>query len=264
MSIKITIFCAILLGMEKEQIEQENIQNNQVEPTKKLNISTQAAIITAGALIALAVIFSGKAGLTAPKNTAPAKSQVPVAAAPNSKTEVRSTDFVRGDLTKADVVIIEYSDSDCPFCQKFHITMQDVLKSYGNKVAWIYRHFPLNIHPNAENEAIALECVGQLGGNETFWKYLDQVIDITITPDKSASVLSSSAVTLGIDAKLFSSCTANPATAKKVTDQSAEAQTLGARGTPYSVAISKSGEQVAIPGAYPTEEVKKIIDGLMK
>ena len=258
----------------QEQTEQGNTQNGQQveqpspatqgESGKKLSISTSAAIVTAGALIALAVIFSGKGGLTAPKTTAPVKSQAPVATAPNGKTEVKSTDYVRGDLTKADVVIIEYSDSDCPFCQKFHVTMQDVLKNYGDKVAWVYRYFPLNIHPNAQSEALALECVGQLGGNESFWKYLDQIINTTTAPDKNNALLTSTAVSLGIDAKLFGSCMANSSTAKKVTDQGAEAQSLGARGTPYSVAISKSGEQVAISGAYPIEEVKKVIDGLLK
>mgnify|MGYP001563776461 FL=1 len=246
----------------------ENIQNNKVESPstdgKKLNISTQAAIITAGALIALAIIFSGKGGLNAPKNTQQVKQQVPVATAPSGSVSVRSTDYVQGDLSKADVVIIEYSDSDCPYCQRFHVTMQDILKNYGGKVAWIYRHFPLGIHPNAQNEAIALECVGQLGGNDAFWKFMNQVINITITPEQSASVLTSSATTLGIDGKLFGFCIANPTTAKKVADQSAEAQALGAGGTPYSVAIGKNGKQVAIPGAYPIEEVNKIIDGLMK
>lgn len=242
----------------------EQVKNPQSGDGKKSAISTQAAIVTAGALIALAVIFSGRGGIIAPKNTATSKSQAPTATAQSGKTEVKSTDYVRGDLAKAEVVIIEYSDSDCPFCQRFHVTMQDVVKNYNGKVAWIYRHFPLNIHPNAEDEAVALECVGQLGGTDAFWKYLDEIIDITVTPEKSASVLSYNAATLGIDGKLFSSCVSNPTTLKRVTDESDEAQALGARGTPYSVAISKSGEQVAIPGAYPIEEMKKIIDGLLK
>lgn len=250
--------------MQPEQTSQENNQNEQAEQPKKSGISSQAAIITAGALIALAIIFS-KGGLTVGKPKEPTKNQAPATTTtPTGSVSVRATDYVRGDLSKADVVIVEYSDSDCPFCQRFQVTMQEILKNYGDKVAWIYRYFPLNIHPDAQNEAVALECVGQLGGNDAFWKYLDQIMDMTIAPEKSAGVLSSSATTLGIDSKLFASCVANPATAKKVNDQSDEAQSLGARGTPYSVAIGKNGKQVAIPGAYPIEEVKKIIDGLLK
>lgn len=249
---------------------QEQIQNMPTPPAKKgVNISVPAAIITAGVVIALALIFSGKGigdesvvknSQVKPSNT---QQQVP-ATAPSGAVSVRDGDYVRGDLANAQVVIVEYSDSDCPYCQRFHATMKDVLKKYGTKVAWIYRYFPLNIHPNAENEAIALECAGELGGNEKFWNYLDQVIDITVSPDKSSAILTSTATTLGIDAKAFSSCLTNPATAKKVAAQSSEAQSLGAQGTPYSIAINKNGKQAVIAGAYPIEEVSKTIDSLMK
>jgi protein-disulfide isomerase len=248
--------------------QQEQIQNMPTPPAKKgVNVSIPAAIITAGAIIALALIFSGK-GISnegVVKNNQPKPSvEQQVATAPSGSVSVRDGDYVRGDIANAQVVIVEYSDSDCPYCQRFHTTMKDVLKKYGSKVAWVYRYFPLDIHPDANNEAVALECVGQLGGNEKFWNYLDQIMDITVSPDKSSAVLTSTATALGVDAKALSTCLSNPATAKKVAAQSAEAQTLGAQGTPYSIAINKSGKQVVIAGAYPIEEVSKTIDSLMK
>lgn len=244
----------------QEQIKtQKEVENTHQNENKKLTISTPNAIILAGFLIAIALIFSGKSS-----SKESVTNQKPTVTEPTSSVTIKNTDYVRGDLNKAEVVIVEYSDSDCPFCQRFHSTMLDVMKKYGDKVAWIYRYFPLSIHPDAENEAIALECSAQLGGNDIFWKYLDQVINITVTPDQSASVLTSTAVNLGLDKNLFTSCLTNPATVKKVNDQSNEAQALGAKGTPYSIAINKSGQQVAIPGAYPIEEVTKIIDELIK
>lgn len=239
-------------------MEQEQNTNPQV---KKINISTPAAIITAGVLIAVALIFSGK-GISF--NKKPSTNQELTKTKPVEPIALRAGDYVLGDLNKAEVVIVEYSDSDCPFCQRFHLTMKDIIKDYGTKVAWVYRYFPLSIHANAGNEAIALECSAELGGNDVFWKYLDELIDITVSPDKSADILTSSATRLGLDEKLFSKCLTNKDVAKKVADQSAEAQALGARGTPYSIAINKNNEQIAIPGAYPIEEVKKIIDGLIK
>lgn len=247
--------------MESQEQNQNQTQSSP-ETKKSLSISIPAAIITAGAVIALALVLSGRTG--APTDTKQVQNQVPTVTAPSKEIALRDGDYVRGDLTKAQVVIVEYSDSDCPYCQRFHMTMKDILSSYGTKVAWVYRYFPLSIHPDAENEAIALECSGQLGGNDVFWKYLDEVIDITVSPDKSASVLTSSATNLGLDSKAFSSCLGGKDAAKKVTDQSAEAQALGAQGTPYSIAISKSGEQVVIPGAYPIDQMKTIIDGLLK
>ena len=77
----------------------------------------------------------------------------------------------------ADVVIIEYSDIDCPFCKRFHPTMERIAQEYGSKIAWVYRHFPLDsLHPEARTKAEATECVAQLAGNEVFWKYLKALV----------------------------------------------------------------------------------------
>lgn len=243
--------------MEPQENNQQEVRTEpQIKKTPSINIPT--AIITAGVVIALALILSGK---TPEKEV---KNQAPTTSAPAEKIALRAEDYVRGDLTKAQVVIVEYSDSDCPFCQRFHTTMKDILSSYGTKVAWVYRYFPLSIHADAQNEAIALECAAQVGGNDVFWKYLDQVIDITVSADKSASVLTGTATALGIDGSVFTKCLSNPSIVKKIDAQSEEAKSLGAQGTPYSIALTKTGEQVAIPGAYPIEEMKKIIDGLLK
>jgi predicted DsbA family dithiol-disulfide isomerase len=76
----------------------------------------------------------------------------------------------------AEIVIIEYSDLECPYCARFHQTMHQVVQEYNGKVAWVYRHLPLEqIHPNAFNKAMAAECIGALKGNETFWKYIDDI-----------------------------------------------------------------------------------------
>ncbi len=247
-------------------MEQQQDQNQTpIEVKKPINISTPAAIITAGVVIALALVFSGKGLGERPdiKNNQ-AGTEEQQAVTPPQNVSVLPTDHVRGDLTKAEVIIVEYSDSDCPFCQRFHVSMQEVLKKYGNKVAWVYRHFPLSIHPNANNEAYAMECVASLGGNEKFWSYLDNVIDITVSPDKSQPIMTSLATGLGIDAKAFETCITSSQTKATVEASSTEAQALGARGTPYSIAIGKNGQQIVIPGAVPTEDLIKTIDGLLK
>src|SRR5690606_13292812 len=123
---------------------------------------------------------------------------------------LRSGEYLRGN-SSAEVVIIEYSDSDCPFCAQFHGTMQEVLKAYDGDVAWAYRFFPLtSIHPNAYAEAVALACVGELGGNEKFWDYLDTVMNVTFSADaKSSETLAAMATGMGIDASLFQTCLAS-------------------------------------------------------
>lgn len=86
-----------------------------------------------------------------------------------------ATDHIRGSLD-APVRIVEYSDFDCPYCKQIHPALKSVTDT-NTSVAWVYRHFPLtNLHPNAGIKAIASECAAELGGNDAFWKYTDELI----------------------------------------------------------------------------------------
>ena len=82
----------------------------------------------------------------------------------------------------ADVKIITHTDLECPFCKRFHATMESVMKEYGQngKVAWIIRPFPLaQLHDKAPLEAEAAECANELGGNGKFWEYVNLLEQIT-------------------------------------------------------------------------------------
>jgi len=81
---------------------------------------------------------------------------------------------VRGDKD-AKVIIVEFSDFQCPFCARAHPTMQQVLKEYAGKVKLVYKHFPLiSIHPMAEKAAEASECAKDQG---KFWEFHDKLFE---------------------------------------------------------------------------------------
>ncbi len=245
-------------------MEPQNTPPNTTEPTqKKRPISIPAAIITGAVIIGIAILVVAKPAAPTADRPAPAGEVTSVS---TDVATVRANDRIRGNAD-ADVVVIEYSDSDCPFCVRFHTTMQSILTEYNGKVAWIYRYFPLeSLHPNAITEAVAMECVADLGGNDAFNKYLDTIMNVTLSADpKSAETLATFATAQGIDAKLFAACMADTEASDRVNADIAEVQSIGARGTPFSIAFNqKTGEQVIIPGAYPIEEVRKMIDGLLQ
>ncbi len=239
--------------------------NTQPTP-KKATISLPAAILSGAVVIAIALII-----ILSPRTTTPttADTQEPqeVTSVPADVAVIRTNDRIHGDATNAQVAIIEYSDSDCPFCAKIHPTLEQLVDNYNGKVAWVYRYFPLtSLHPNAATEAVALECVAELGGNAAFGPYLDQLINVTLNPDpKSNEALTTFATAHGIDAKLFKSCVAGTAASDRVKADSAEAQKIGAQGTPFSILVNlKTGKQIIVPGAYPYEDMKKDIDSLLK
>lgn len=98
-------------------------------------------------------------------------SSAPSVAKPDS-----NKDHWRGP-TNARYVLIEYSDFECPFCDRFHPIAAEFLEK-NKDVAWVYRHFPLRqIHPNAQKLAEASECVYEQKGDVGFWEYADKVFE---------------------------------------------------------------------------------------
>lgn len=86
---------------------------------------------------------------------------------------VTDSERALGDAN-APITIVEYSDLECPFCARFHTTKEIVMNDYAGKVKWVHRHFPLEqIHPNARTYAQAVECAGEIGGNDAYWKMID-------------------------------------------------------------------------------------------
>lgn len=176
---------------------------------------------------------------------------------------VTDKDWVRGDRN-APITIVEFSDTECPFCKQFHETMQTILTEYDGKIRWVYRHFPLEqLHPRALKEAEALECAGEIGGNDSFWKYADRLYEITPANNKlDPAQLSDIARTVGLNVIKFNDCLASGKYAEKVQEHIAQAGAAGGRGTPYSV-ILVGDKKIPINGAQPLPQVKRLLDPLI-
>ncbi|MFA6426917.1 MAG: thioredoxin domain-containing protein [Candidatus Magasanikbacteria bacterium] len=63
----------------------------------------------------------------------------------------------------AKVTIVEFSDFECPYCNRFEPTMAQILNDYKDKVKFTYRNFPLSFHANAQKAAEAFECAKEQG-----------------------------------------------------------------------------------------------------
>lgn len=236
----------------------------EIQTQKKPQFNIPAAIVTGFALVALAIIFTNTNIKQKDAPTTTTANETPTEVSKDIAT-IRSTDHVAGNRN-ADVAIITYSDGDCPYCQKFHETMETVLAE-NKDIAWVYRHLPLDIHPNAFNEAVALECVATLGGEKAFWGYLDSTINVTLDIDDAATPtkLLGFATKEGIAEDAFKSCYSESDSAgiTKITKEMSEIAEAGARGTPFSIAFNtKTGEQILIPGAAQVESMKEIIAAL--
>jgi len=177
---------------------------------------------------------------------------------------VTKNDWVRGDR-KAKISIIEFSDTECPFCKKIHPTLQKIVSDYKGQVNWVYRHAPLaQLHSKAPKEAEALECAGELNGNEGFWAYLDRLFEVTPANNGlDESELPKIAQTVGLNVNKFTACLSSGKYAGKVADQLKQAEAAGLRGTPYSIIVS-GDKKIPINGAVPEADFKSTIDSLLQ
>ena len=178
---------------------------------------------------------------------------------------VTNKDHIRGNIN-AKVILVEYSDLECPFCKKFDPTMKQILKEYGDKVAWVYRHYPLSFHKNAQKEAEASECAAELGGNITFWNYIDAILDRTTSNGTGFALekLVPLAQELGLDGKKFKTCLDNGSYEEKIRKEIDSAAKGGVNSTPATIIIPSTGKRDIISGALPYDEIKNQLDKLLK
>lgn len=218
------------------------------------------SIFFAGGLIAIGIFFSGSATQSDDNNNIKQGNQQAQVIQSIRKVN-KKKDFIRGNKD-ADIFIVEYSDFEDPFNKRFQATLRKVLDAYP-KIGLIYRHFPLTqLHPNAQAAAVASECIGKEAGNDAFWSYVDEIF--SKQSSMSADLYKQIAIRLGINEKTYTSCINNSDILKKVSEDSQEAISSGARGTPFSLIVNKDGKILtSIPGALPFSGVKPIIDGVL-
>ncbi|MFA4930798.1 MAG: thioredoxin domain-containing protein [Patescibacteria group bacterium] len=164
----------------------------------------------------------------------------------------------------APITIVEYSDTECPFCIQFHDTLKQVVEQYDGQVNWVYKHFPLDsLHPKARHEAEATECAAQLGGNDGFWNYFDRLNEIT--PGNNGldpATLPEIATYVGLDQTQFTACLDSGKYADLIQQNIDEAMAAGGQGTPYSVIVT-GDQRLPLSGALPLDQLQATIDQLL-
>ncbi len=221
--------------------------------TKKFELTTPMAIVVVGVVIAAAIIFIH---LTPTPTTA--------AAGAGQAASVRApeqSEHIQGSAS-APIVMIEYSDFQCPYCQVIYPSLKKIQSESNGQVAWVMRNLPLtSIHPNAEPAAHAAECITDQLGNDGFWKYTDAVFNNQAQLSESFST--NVAISLGVNPLTYSACVSQKKHQDIIDQETLEAQTLGGQGTPFVVVLNtKTHKQVAVPGALPYAQLMTVINSV--
>jgi protein-disulfide isomerase len=150
----------------------------------------------------------------------------------------------------APVEIIEFSDFQCPYCLQAKATVDAVLATYGDRIRFVYRHYPLPNHPDARPAAEASMCAAEQG---QFWPFHDHLF--ANSNDLSAEGLKRHAATLGLNVAVFNACFDSRKYSDVVDEDMAAANEIGVTGTP---AFFINGRPLG--GAQPFEAFERIIE----
>jgi protein-disulfide isomerase len=237
--------------------------NEEASTSTTSSAAIPVAIVLGFAMIALAIFFTSNKP-TAPVASGPTEEQT-LAGTENQPRPVDETDYILGN-PNAQILMIEYSDYDCPFCQQYHNTMHQIMDEYGvtGKVAWVYRQFPLtDLHPNSPVISEAALCVGDIGGNDAFWSFTDLIYSKrNVTDPTNITKLTEYATKSGVSEAEYISCMESGRMEQRVLDSIEDAFNSGARGTPYTV-ITVGSEQAVIDSAQSYESVKLVVQNLL-
>jgi protein-disulfide isomerase len=144
--------------------------------------------------------------------------------APRAKVELAGTP-IRGAAT-APVVLVEYADYECPYCQMVQPALDKVLNEYKGKVAFAFKDVPLPMHANAIKAAEATRCAEAQG---KFWEYHDLLFSTKMV---ELAKLKEHARSLNLDGAAFDKCLDTGAKSEAIKTALSEAQDLGLNSTP--------------------------------
>ncbi len=140
--------------------------------------------------------------------------------------QVDTTNAYRLGPKDAPVQLIEFGDFECPYCQKVHVELRRLRDQFGDKVALVYKDFPLPMHASAEKAAEAARCAGAQG---KFWEFHDALFE---NHKLQIADLKEEARTLKLDGTRFDQCLDSGEQTSAVKKDLEQAKRLGLSGTP--------------------------------
>lgn len=169
----------------------------------------------------------------------------------------------------AKVTIVEYGDYQCPYCGQVYEPLKSVTDKYGDKIAFVFRNFPLtNLHPNAKAAAATAEAAGL---QDKYWEmhdllYSNQSLWQGLSASERGETFRDYAAQLELNLDAFDTALAAPESNKKIAFDMALGKKIGVNSTP---AIYLNGEKISdeVSGKLQsgdTSALEALIDAALK
>ncbi|MBF0193141.1 MAG: DsbA family protein [Magnetococcales bacterium] len=158
-------------------------------------------------------------------------------------------DLVKGNKN-APITIIEFSDYECPYCRRAQKALKQVEKEYGNKIRFVFRHFPLPFHKKAPKASEAAQCAQD---QKAFWSFHHALFKKDA--ELSVSAYKKLAKKLKLNSKKFNKCLDSDKYASRVAADKKDGKALGITGTPTFFVNG-----IKLVGAVPFSDFVEVIE----
>ena len=229
----------------KKTKSQDSIEEVELITISERSITLFLAIVISGALIAGAIYFGLKGGVRLTTVNTNANSGTEVKTEEPKEEDTSAVVSIDDDAKKgnpeAKVVIVEFSDFECPYCHRyFDQTYPQIMKDYvdTDKVMYVFRDLPLYFHdPAATDEANAAECVHHALGDKAYFEFHDKVFSNSAGNGDGVEEgsLKKWAVELGMSGDEFDKCVKDKTYQDEINKDSQDANSVGIGGTPSFV-----------------------------
>lgn len=219
---------------------------------KTINMKKSSLMITGIVILAILLAVSIFTGGFQFKKQGEVIKEAPTELPPTNMNALIDDDSIKGN-PNAPVTIVEFSDYECPFCERFYSqTFKQIQEQYidTGKVNFVYRDFPLSFHKQAQKAAEAAECAGEQG---KYFEMHDQLFENGV--DRGVDSFKQYAKDIGLDQKSFDECLDSGEMKSEVKKDFSDGQNLGVQGTP---AFFINGKEIS--GAQPFSVFQEIIE----
>ena len=264
--------------MAKQNMPKVSTENEEVVTINLQNYLTPIAIIVSGIMISLSLFLSGRTSSVistdTPDTETPDTAGEQVEANPAAVTSIDDDPYL-GNIESATVAVVEFSDYECPFCQRHHQQVFPSIKSEfidTGKIIYVYRDYIAvpSHNPVATTEAYAASCVRELSNsNSKYFEYGDLLYSNTKTNGAGleGTDVYQLACSIGINADQLKNCIDSAKYKDEIASDEQAASDAGVQGTPgFIVGVLNDDGSVngkLIAGAYPYETFKTIIDEML-
>ncbi len=173
---------------------------------------------------------------------------------PTRRYEISVAGAPRKGGEKAAVIVVEFSDFQCPFCSRVSPALEKIHDVYGDEVQIVFKHLPLSIHPKAPAAHAAAEAAHRQG---RFWEMHDRIF--SAQRDMSPENYREYATDMGLDLAQYDRDVSSGSVKSRIDADVREAAKLGVTGTPSFFVNGRF-----LSGAQPFESFKRIIDEELK